>query len=694
MQPTARPLRRRGHAALFTLAVCLPVGDAWAHGGQYSGPGDVVPPAPRGAGGRTPTGAGPTTGPRGGRPTVPGPAQPGSTGPIGPTGGAAGARPGAGPVTGRGIQLTDDLTRWEFWWEFNKAPYIRLREAIHTSGAITDSDVHYMGWGRRIARDSLGPTDSDIANTILPKLRDALEGTNQRDIVSSCLVALAKAGQRGNREIDLLALMRERLPRGDQEVRETAALAMGISQLPAAVDDLCELLQDSPAGRQLCDRGTVDDRTRSYAAYGLGLIAHAASDTAVKQRALDVLSHELHNEEIVSRDIKVALVNAIGILNPNVFDQAELAQACIQALEDYYVEELGQGEDLIQAHCPPAVAKLLGKQGPKTGWWPETQARWKERLLADLTGSKHRMNQISQSAALALGQLCSPVEDSSSADAPIAEALSQTFRGHRDQQTRYFALMAKGQMGGEVNRTDLMQVLARGKKALERPWAAMALGVLSFDELARAEATGRTPPSLETLGDALFENLRTVKNPASQGAFAVTLGLCRHKEAADTMRQMLCDNPHKEELAGYLCIGLALMGDHHSKDDIRRIVERSIRRPTLLSQAAIALGKLGDKGVADLLRGMLEPGDTNLAKMAAIASALGFIGDRRSIEPLVEMLFDENLTDLSRAFAAVALGGVADKEPLPWNSKIGVDMNYRAAVETLTNGVSGILDIL
>ena len=41
-----------------------------------------------------------------------------------------------------------------------------------------------------------------------------------------------------------------------------------------------------------------------------------------------------------------------------------------------------------------------------------------------------------------------------------------------------------------------------------------------------------------------------------------------------------------------------------------------------------------------------------------------------------------------------SLGGVADKEPLPWNVKIAVGNNYRAAVETLTNQLSGILDIL
>ena len=106
------------------------------------------------------------------------------------------------------------------------------------------------------------------------------------------------------------------------------------------------------------------------------------------------------------------------------------------------------------------------------------------------------------------------------------------------------------------------------------------------------------------------------------------------------------------------------------------------------------MGKLGDKRVADDLQKLLTDGEPNLAKLSAIASALGFIGDQRTIAPLKKMLFDSQLQDLSRAFAAVALGGVADKESLPWNSKLGVNTNYRAAVETLTNKSTGILDIL
>jgi HEAT repeat protein len=136
------------------------------------------------------------------------------------------------------------------------------------------------------------------------------------------------------------------------------------------------------------------------------------------------------------------------------------------------------------------------------------------------------------------------------------------------------------------------------------------------------------------------------------------------------------------------------MSSQRSVDDIRNIVTTSTRRPDLLKQAAIALGKLGDKTVADVLLKILNEPEKNVAKLSAVASALAYIGDRRTIDPLADMLFDESITELSRAFAAVALGGVADKENLPWNSKIGGDMNYRAAVETLTNGVAGILDIL
>jgi HEAT repeat protein len=84
----------------------------------------------------------------------------------------------------------------------------------------------------------------------------------------------------------------------------------------------------------------------------------------------------------------------------------------------------------------------------------------------------------------------------------------------------------------------------------------------------------------------------------------------------------------------------------------------------------------------------------SVAALSAIAIAIGEIGDARSIDPLVALLRDEDLTKLARAFVAAALGGVGDKDALRWNTPLSRDGNYAAAVDTLTNGATGVLDIL
>jgi HEAT repeat protein len=155
------------------------------------------------------------------------------------------------------------------------------------------------------------------------------------------------------------------------------------------------------------------------------------------------------------------------------------------------------------------------------------------------------------------------------------------------------------------------------------------------------------------------------------------------------------DSEKDEGARGYLAVGLGLMNAREAVTKINSIVDDSKYRPDLLKQAAIALGLLGDKELVPKLITLLQE-SKGLATQASLSSALGFIGDQRSIDPLVLMLQNESLTERARGFAAVALGIVADKELLPWNSKIGLDLNYRASTETLTNQSSGtgILDIL
>lgn len=673
-------------AALLALpAVAL------AHGGKYRGPGDVVPPN---------AGGGPTTGgPAGPGPVTPGPSAPGAPAPGGPvtpgsapggppTGGPAAPGAAAGPKTGpQGIQLSADLSKWQFWWEFNKDPFINLKDAIHAPSTTTGSDEFFMGSTRRVAsKDTAKPSESDIQETILPALKRALDNTDNRDINSSCMIALAKIG-RDHSEFEILPLFRENLKKPDQEIRETAALAMGISGMANSKEMLVDLATDSDVGRKACGRSEVDGRTRSFACYGLGLIAHLNDKVDLKRECFEALETILSDADIRDRNLKVAAINGMALLNlqkDKLSDkETKLLDDTLKALDAYYDKSAGRGTDLIKSHVPPAIAKLIGRGNT------DRHNIYKVKFSKELTSRKKKGNDIYRAAALALGQIAQSKEDNKS-DEVYSKALYKYYQNGKDSQAKFFSLLAIGQIGGTANKNTLLTELRKGRKAMDRPWAALALGVMNFYRFENDKNA-----SIDNLvGDRLVKQIKEVKTPEARSSFAVALGLCRYSEGSGELLDLLMKYRSQDEFAGYLCVGLALMNEQKAKEDIHDIVRKSVRRPDLLKQAAIALGKLGDKTVTQTLTGMLQEKETNLAKLSAIASALGFIGDRRTIQPLKKMLFDDNLTPLSRAFAAVALGGVADKEPLPWNSKIARNMNYRGAVETLTQSGTGVLDIL
>jgi len=241
----------------------------YAHGGQYRGPGDVVPPSPGGGRGTGPSG--PSTGGPGG-PATPGPGGPATPGPSGPsTGGPAGPGGGRAPTTGgRGIQLDEDLDKWVYWWEFNKDPFIRLKDAIGNSGPSSSGDEFFLGAARKAeAKDTMRPTDEEKQSSILPALKKAIDSTEQRDINSSCMVAMAKIGKDDlpdGKHLEDVFLPRLKKP--DQEVSETAALSFGIAAIENIkyLETLISLAKDDASGRTACGRSEVNDRTRAFAA--------------------------------------------------------------------------------------------------------------------------------------------------------------------------------------------------------------------------------------------------------------------------------------------------------------------------------------------------------------------------------------------------------------------------------------------
>jgi HEAT repeat protein len=669
-------------------ALVLLSNTSYAHGGSYAGPKDVVPPSPGGGGGgRGPTG--PTTG-QPGNPTAPTPTGPAGTGPAtGPTTGPTAPTPGGmgGRTTGS-IPIGIDLSTWDLWWEFNKDSFLHLKDAVHRTGLETGSLDFWIG-PRQPTSDTLKPTDNQIMTEVLPALKKAIDATDQRDIASSCMIAMAKIG-RDHPTFKLVDVFAPRLHRRDQEVRETAALAIGIAGIHGATetDLLIGLALDNQTGRDAYG-GDVDIRTRSFAAYALGLLAHEHASVELKSKALKALAQIVGDDRIGDRNLKVAAIEAIGILAPGTSTAGErqVIDDAVRCLEQYYDQPLGAGELLIAAHCPTAIAKLIGRTHERSG-------SFRDRFVADLTepGKNKRSNDIARSCALALGQLGLPVDDKNSPGAACSAALFNTYVNHKDSQTRYFAILALGQIGGKENRKLLVSTLENAK-ALDRPWCALAAGVHSFLARRAAEQTQLHVDDDRMIGELLFEQFKAARAPGIVSAFAVALGLDRHLEAVSAMRSRLLAEPEKQDQAGYLCIGLALMGDRAATEDVHKVLEAAGRRTDLMRQAAIALGCLGDKSASEYLLTKLDEGN-NLATLSAVSEALGFIGDRYSIAPLKAMLFDSKLGPLSRAFAAVALGGIADRAPLPWNAKIKSNINYRASVETLTNQQSGILDIL
>ncbi|MBK8095471.1 MAG: hypothetical protein IPK26_00070 [Planctomycetes bacterium] len=630
------------------LVFALAAGLAVAHGGQYRGPW--------------------------GGPSVP----PGVPGPGGPTTGGPGS-PAPGPTTGGGGGF-DDATSWQVWWEFNKDSFLRLREAVMDE-PVSGSDEFYLGPTKvAVARDAMFPSEKERRDRIVPALAELLRREDHRDIVTATLVSLARIGLDAPGVV-LEDVFARYLPRDEQEVRETAVLAFGIAGRASGLPFLQALLRDDKRGRQLVDQAEVGERTRAFAAWSLGLLARRSTDAGVKQQVHDLLAPVLADDELKSRDLRVAAISAMGLLRPEPSRAADkrLQWQAVDELLAFYQQDLGKGMQLVQAHVPTALARLLGR-GREAA-----HQRVKKLLIGELSAKERRNPTIYMSAALALGQMSLPQEDEAE-DAAVSQALLRAFRELHDRQARNFALIALGRIGGEQNRRDLLAMWPTAHKLNDRPWLAMALGLIAWSK--RSEGTID-----DDIGRLLREEILDQENEEALSAFAVGLGLSGFEPGYDDLMQQLKKNEKRERVAGYLCVAVALLGNREAAPELSAIMGRSLRRPFLLQQSAIALGRLGDKAAVPQLQEMLTKSES-VASLASIAGGIGEIGDRRTITPLLDMLKDDELGKLARAFVAASLGRIGDKDKLPWNVPYSLDVNYRADVDTLVNGMNGILDIL
>ncbi len=680
------------------------------HGGTYRGPGDTVPPGGGGSGGAPGApGAGGTTTPGPAGPSTPGPAGPGT-----PTGGSA------GPITGvSGTSGGPDLTLWQYWWGFNREPYLNLKSHVRSGSITTGSEEFYLGKGEQgDARDALRPSEADVRTKVVPALIKALRNENANDIISGCLVALAKIGdaktEGGEAKSAMADEIKRHLSSSSQEIQETAAVALGILANEANIPLLKAMLYDDGAALKdagVTLNGSVPERTRAFAAYGLGLIGYRGSD-AGRLQIVEALTKFLDGPggSTAQRDVPVACITALG-LTPLPIDASSAPvdvsktiarpatvtnrQAQLLWLLSFFEDQ--EVPFLSRAHAPTALGRLTTDMD---GNW--LRGAVAEKLLASIDKLAKPQNEIKQSCLVALGLMgdC----DGDKADVDIRAGLMKAIENLPDEQSTNFAMIALAQVSGRPGKGEgspifgleqkkdsprafLLEKLAKSKAAT-KAWAALSVAVLERSledskQLSSSEAKGMLQSALEE-----------AKAPEEVGALAISVGIAKDAAAKEILREKF-QKITEPESRGFAAIGLGLMDDRDSIAMITDVLKKAKYQPELLKSAAIGLGLLGDKEIVPDLITMLKEA-TSLSSQAAITNGLGFIGDARSIVPLIELLEDKQKTDRARGFAAVALGIVADKEDLPWNAKISVNINYRANTPTLTAPAegTGILDIL
>lgn len=689
--------------AFATLAAMV----AWAApglthgGGGYRGPGDPPP------GGSPP----PPSAPNPGDTVLPG--TPGA--PRGPGGGSSGAGPqipqprsggGAssggmpGGTSGGGPpSLFEDAARgasaWEWWWRMNGEAYLpplRSRSGLADDLVALDRE--------RAARDVALPVFLEIVRT-----------TKYDEVRSSAMIAAAKLGSLSKTRSELREGIEPHLADARQECSEVSAVALGLLGDRGAIDVLREtMLGDAAALRERgLAVGAVPERTRAFAAYGLGLLGERASHVErslivttlvqwVDAQAARAAQAELSAACLVALSLLPLPMDARRAVHGDWPSERPTRVDSLDAQILWLVHRLGDRSLPFQARAqaPTAIARLAAST-PERHWLRSLAIRECAARLAD---EADEPLEIQVGCVLALGMLGDAGLD---ADAQTARtALQRAIVRRRDPSLAALALISLGRASARPGpgpepwkalfdergpRRVLADVVGDGKSA-DRSAAAIGLAVL---ERGAAERGGPADPrSLEILRKALADS----RAPERISAVAVALGIARDRGAADALRAELsrCSDPVAK---GFLALSLGMIGDASSVPALEELLRRSRFQWAIVGPLSRALAMLDPAKAEEHLLKLLEEAASGSSK-SVVALGLANAGGERSIPPLLAEIGRESLPQTVRSMMVAVLGRVSDPRERPWVSSVSWSANWFGAVPTLVSPMSGdgLLDLL
>ncbi|QDV07364.1 HEAT repeat protein [Planctomycetes bacterium Poly30] len=606
---------------------------------------------------------------------------------------------------------------WTRWWAFNREPFLA---ELRYRGA---GDVMAMPLGGERRTGSLpGLSEQKVFTEVVPMLQERLSSTRDLDLAVGCLLALGKIGEAPKEYLqaaDAISVEASILPRlkdANERVRDAAVIALGLVGGPRSTTLLAALVDGRDEGKKALGGGRIDERTRAFAAYALGLVGHHSRRHS--ERTF-VVEHLLQVAEVHAKDTEVAAAAILGIgWAPLPFDVPETGDEAPPAGQEATVRRLlalfdADSTDLrARSQAPVAIARLTRANvgSPENSHdvlaVAAAQEELRQRMLARFTlalslRSGEKNATVREGVCQALGLLVEPRADGRDRDA--IERLLQVAKEGQEREGG-LALLALARIAGRAG-TDVESVrgavaqdlaglfrgLASEGKASQRPWAALALGL--FEHLRHGAGASASLQNrallMKELGDAV--------SPEGKSAAAVALALAGDDEGTGTLVKGLTTGSFS--VRGLFATSLALLQAHGAVDALQDVAADPLVAPQVLREASIALALLKDDDLVELLVTRLARARLMPERIAAL-QGLAWCNDPGAVPALLYVMREDRIgkrkiDDTSRAFAAAALGAICSNRSLPWNAHLALDVTWSAAPPTLTNerDGGGVLDL-
>ena len=569
-----------------------------------------------------------------------------------------------------------------------------LKDAIYLAPASTGSDEFFLGHGEQPSIRDLRPDPALIIKEVVPALLVILTGDEMPSVVSSATLALAKIGAEscGERAGEVEAALRALLERGNQEVVETAALALGLFGRPGCAMDLAALVGNTEVGQKLVGGGKVSTRTRAFAAYGLAQLARRNENSEIARFTAHPLVAAVDARKAPD-EVRLACLNALAVvpLSSAAYVEAGGVRVAPSSSRSALVEWLAERckdsdlSDRVRAHAPRTMA--LHALGGNKSLREEAIG-----VLVELLAKGRTDRELRYGAVMGLGLL----GHAGGEHTWVRTSLMRSARDG-DASERHLALMSLGQVssrpgpdpksawaGADAIEKYLREQLVRGKSRA-KPWAALALGVQGAEQL-----THGRPLKVETR-DALRFMSEDCKSPADAGAYAVALGLRTDIGAAELLREKLAYFSD-QQARGDLCLSLGLLREISNVPALQEVLPDAIYQPHLLSRVITALTLSQDKSLVPTILKEIKETESSSVRVV-YAWALGIVGDARAVGPLTALLLDTENVAMLRAKSADCLGFVCDPERVPWNTSLKRAANYSTRAATVMGGgAPGVLE--